>query len=169
VSASRSGLRLTVAGLEEAPLHRTTHGHVSGTAAASIAGHAPAPEVRVLPRTAADRASGVARYEVTVDGWVLVVAVEDEQRAQLRERATAGAARRGVVGSDVVHAAIPGRVVRLWVAEGDTVEAGQRLLAIEAMKMENEVRAPRAGMVTAIRVAPGDAVELRDELLTVRE
>jgi len=43
----------------------------------------------------------------------------------------------------VITAQIPGRVVRLWVAEGDTVEAGQRLLAIEAMKMENEVRAPR--------------------------
>jgi biotin carboxyl carrier protein len=68
----------------------------------------------------------------------------------------------------VVRAQIPGRVVRLWVAEGDTVEAGQRLLAIEAMKMENEVRAPRAGTVESIRVAAGSSVELRDELLTVR-
>ena len=45
---------------------------------------------------------------------------------------------------------------------------GQRLLAIEAMKMENEVRAPRAGTVESIRVAAGSSVELRDELLTVR-
>ena len=44
--------------------------------------------------------------------------------------------------------------VRLWVAEGDTVEAGQRLLAIEAMKMENEVRAPHAGTVESIAVEP---------------
>ena len=71
-------------------------------------------------------------------------------------------------GSAVVKAQIPGRVVRLWVAEGDTVEAGQRLLAIEAMKMENEVRAPRAGTVESIRVAADSSVELGDELLTVR-
>ena len=56
--------------------------------------------------------------------------------------------------SDVVKAQIPGRVVRLWVEEGDTVEAGQRLLAIEAMKMENEVRAPRAGTVESDRGWP---------------
>ena len=58
-------------------------------------------------------------------------------------------------GSVVIKAQIPGRVVRLWVADGDTVEAGQRLLAIEAMKMENEVRAPRAGTDRGDPVAPG--------------
>jgi biotin carboxyl carrier protein len=63
---------------------------------------------------------------------------------------------------------MPGRVARLWVVEGATVEAGQRLLAIEAMKMENEVRAPRAGTVASIGVAVDSSVELGDELLTVR-
>jgi oxaloacetate decarboxylase alpha subunit len=58
-------------------------------------------------------------------------------------------------------------VVRVWVAEGDTVEVGSRLLAIEAMKMENEVRSPRAGTVSAVRVGAGQGVELGDELLTV--
>jgi biotin carboxyl carrier protein len=61
-----------------------------------------------------------------------------------------------------------GRVVRIWVAVGDTVEAGQRLLAIEAMKMENEVRAPRAGVVASVLVAVSDSVEHGDELVTVR-
>jgi biotin carboxyl carrier protein len=124
--------------------------------------------VRELPRTADDRASGVHRYETTVDGWVFGVTVEDEPRALLRERAGQGSEAGRRHGSDVIKAQIPGRVVRLWVAEGDTVEAGQRLLAIEAMKMENEVRAPRAGTVESIRVAAGSSIELRDELLTVR-
>ena len=93
---------------------------------------------------------------------------EDEPRALLREKAGQGAERGGHHASATIMAQIPGRVVRLWVAEGDTVEAGQRLLAIEAMKMENEVRAHRAGTVESIRVAPDSSVELGDELLTVR-
>lgn len=130
--------------------------------------HARGPEVRELARSAEDRAVGVRRYEASVDGWVLSVAVEPAARALLRERAGQGNQREGRAGSDAVKAQIPGRVVRLWVAEGDTVEAGQRLLAIEAMKMENEVRAPRAGTVDSIRIAADSSVELGDELLTVR-
>ena len=125
-------------------------------------------EVRDVAASEDDRAAGVRRFEATVDGWVLEVAVESTSRAILRERAGQGNERQGQHGSDVVKAQIPGRVVRLWVAEGDTVEAGQRLLAIEAMKMENEVRAPRAGTVEAVKVAAGGGVELGDELLTVR-
>jgi biotin carboxyl carrier protein len=124
--------------------------------------------VRALTQHADDRAAGVHRYETTIDGWVFEVSVEDELRAVLREKAGQGSERAGHHGSTVVKAQIPGRVVRLWVGEGDTVEAGQRLLAIEAMKMENEVRAPRAGTVEEIRVALDSSVELRDELLTVR-
>jgi len=123
------------------------------------------PEVRVLPRSADDRAAGIHRYETTVDGWVFEVQVEDEPRALLREKAGQGAEGGGRKGSDTIRAQIPGRVVRLWVAEGDVVDAGQRLLAIEAMKMENEVRAPHAGTVESIAVEPGSSVELRDELL----
>jgi biotin carboxyl carrier protein len=126
------------------------------------------PEVRPIAPSADDHASGVRRYETSVDGWVFEVAVESQARAILRERAGQGSGRGATRGSDVVKAQIPGRVVRLWVADGDTVEAGQRLLAIEVMKMENEVRAPRAGTVEAIAVGPGSSVELGDELLTVR-
>ena len=126
------------------------------------------PEVRVLRQTADDRAAGIRRYETSIDGWVFEVSVEDEPRALLREKAGQGAKRDGRRGSDSIRAQIPGRVVRLWVEEGDTVEAGQRLLAIEAMKMENEVRAPHAGTIERIVVAVGGSVELRDELLRLR-
>jgi biotin carboxyl carrier protein len=57
--------------------------------------------------------------------------------------------------------------VRLWVAESEEVEQGQRMLAIEAMKMENEIRAPHAGAVTGLRVELGQTVELGDELLAI--
>ena len=127
----------------------------------------PGPDVRALPRRSGDAEAGIVRAEVTVDGWVLRVAVESAARADLIARAGQGAGRRGPSSPSVVRARIPGRVVRVWVAEGDTVEAGSRLLAIEAMKMENEVRSPRAGTVSGIRVNAGQAVELGDELLTL--
>jgi oxaloacetate decarboxylase alpha subunit len=160
VSEHRGHLRLRIEGAAEEAFHRDP--------AELGAPRGRQPEVRTLPLSADDRAAGVRRFETTVDGWVFEVAVEDEPRALLREQAGQAAGRGGPAGSDHVKAQIPGRVVRLWVAEGDTVEAGQRLLAIEAMKMENEVRALRGGTVESIRVAPGSSVELGDELLTVR-
>jgi biotin carboxyl carrier protein len=128
----------------------------------------PRPEVRVVRVSEADRASGIRRFETTIDGWVLVVAVQAEARASLRDRAGQASAGSRQHGPLVVRAPLSGRIVRLWVAEGDTVEAGQRLVAIEAMKMENEVRAPRDGTVASILVAADASVDFGDELLTVR-
>jgi biotin carboxyl carrier protein len=125
------------------------------------------PEVRRAALSASDRADGRRRYEVTVDGWVLSVGVESAARAALRERATQAAAATGPSGRALIKAQIPGRVVRVWVAAGETVEKGQRLIAIEAMKMENEVRSPRAGVVESVSAAIGNTVELGDELLVV--
>ena len=51
---------------------------------------------------------------------------------------------------------------------GDVVAAGARLLAVEAMKMENEVRAPRAGTVERVAVGAGETVELGDILVVIR-
>jgi len=152
-------LRLTVDGAE--PLERDV------TPADLAPPTDPGADVRALPRRSGDAEAGIVRAEITVDGWVLRVAVTSAARADLIARAGQGAARRGPSGSELVRARIPGRVVRVWVAEGDTVEAGSRLLAIEAMKMENEVRSPRAGTVSGIRVNAGQAVELGDELLTL--
>jgi oxaloacetate decarboxylase alpha subunit len=125
------------------------------------------PEVRSLTPTAEERAAGQARYEVTIDGWVLEVRVEQAARAALLERARRGAAATRAHVREVGRARIPGRVVRLWVEPGQVVAAGERLLAVEAMKMENEVRAPRAGTVVSIAVAVGQPVELGSELVTL--
>jgi len=117
--------------------------------------------------TSGDRAVGRRRFEVVVDGWRFVVEVEPAARAELRDRALRAAAEHQVAAAITMRAQIPGRIARLWVVEGEAVEHGQRLLAIEAMKMENEIRAPHAGTIHAVRVAAGDRVERDDELLTV--
>ncbi len=125
----------------------------------------PAP--RLLPPTAEDRAAARARYEVTVDGWVIVVTVESAERAALRERATRLAAAAGHAGPQTLKARIPGRIARVWVTPGTEVATGDRLLSIEAMKMENEIRAPHAGTVLSVSVEVGDRVELGADLAVV--
>ena len=57
-----------------------------------------------------------------------------------------------------VNAPMPGLVLRIYVEPGQTVKAGERLLVLEAMKMENELKSPAAGTVKAIHVQPTDAV-----------
>jgi 3-methylcrotonyl-CoA carboxylase alpha subunit len=66
-------------------------------------------------------------------------------------------------------APMPGKVVELRVAEGDTVEAGQVLLIMEAMKMEHSVTAPQDGAVAQVTVAPGDQVDADALLVVVAE
>jgi pyruvate carboxylase subunit B len=63
---------------------------------------------------------------------------------------------------------MPGLVLLVEVSEGDRVSEGQGILIIEAMKMENEIRAPVAGLVRRLSVSAGDTVE-RDALLCVVE
>jgi pyruvate carboxylase subunit B len=62
---------------------------------------------------------------------------------------------------------MPGLVVRVEVAVGQQVEAGAGLVVVEAMKMENELRAPRAGVVAAVLVTVGQAVDKGAPLVTV--
>lgn len=77
---------------------------------------------------------------------------------ELAERRKRGAA--GAAGEWSIAAPMPGRVTRILVAEGETVKAGQALLVIEAMKMENELRAPESGQVLSLPIAAGTAVEM---------
>ena len=106
--------------------------------------------------------------EVVVDGWRFELRVEDESRAALRERASRDRTAAGAAGGSLeIRAIIPGRVVAVAVAPGDTVEAGQTLLAVEAMKMQNELRAPRAGTVTRVPAGAGATVEVGDVLVVL--
>jgi biotin carboxyl carrier protein len=137
---------------------------------AQISGFAPprrGESIGQLPATADDRAEGIARFEVVVDGWLFEAATEPAARAELRDRVATQAAEHLATSRLTMRAQIPGRVVRLWVAAGETVERGQRLLAIEAMKMENEIRAPQAGVVEDLKIEVGNRVEREDELLSL--
>jgi biotin carboxyl carrier protein len=152
-------LRLSIDGVATFVMRPTDVSARDRDSTAEVRPLAPSPEARAL---------GVRRFETTVEGWSFVVTTEPEARALLRERATQAEAARRHHGPVVVRAPMPGRIVRSWVVVGDTVEAGQRLLSIEAMKMENEVRAPRDGVVISITATAGSSVELGDELATVR-
>jgi biotin carboxyl carrier protein len=65
----------------------------------------------------------------------------------------------GAGGGEVVSTSMPGKVVALLVAEGDRVTAGQGVIVIEAMKMENELKAAHDGVVSKVPVEVGQAVE----------
>jgi biotin carboxyl carrier protein len=123
--------------------------------------------VTPLAVDAADRAEGRRAWEVVVDGWRFEVVTEPASRAELRDRAARAAAEHHPSAGVTLRAQIPGRVARLWVAEGEKVERGQRLLAIEAMKMENEIRSPQAGVVVRINVEVGQRLDHHEELLTL--
>lgn len=122
----------------------------------------------VLEGSAPPTAPGRRVLEVVIGGWRFEVEAEDAERADLRERATAGRAAATHDGPTEVRAIIPGRVVSVAVMAGDDVAAGQRLLAVEAMKMKNELRAPRDGTVERVTVAVGQTVELGDPLVVIR-
>lgn len=110
---------------------------------------------------------GTRVREVLVDGFRFLVETEPERIAALRERATRGRATAGHSGPLQVKAIIPGKVVAISVAEGDTVTAGQQLLVVEAMKMQNELRAPKDGTIERLGVAVGVNIELGDLLVVI--
>lgn len=70
-------------------------------------------------------------------------------------------------GRREIRAAMPGKVIKILVAPGETVETATGLLILEAMKMQNEVRSPGAGIVASIRVNVGDTVASGQVLVTL--
>lgn len=92
-----------------------------------------------------------------VAGDTTPVQVQTAAEAALEAALLESAGGAGAAGA--VKAPMPGRVVKALVAEGDTVEAGQPVIIVEAMKMENEVAAAGAGVVQRIAVSAGDTVD----------
>jgi len=99
---------------------------------------------------------------VLIAGDRIAYRVEDPRSLKTR-RAHAG----GSDGPRAIKASMPGRVVRMLALAGEAVEAHQGVVVIEAMKMQNELKSPKAGVVAEIRVKPGDTVSAGDVLAVV--
>ena len=98
---------------------------------------------------------------VEVAGETYVIDVEEEARHIIRTRG--GAA--GGDGSQVLKSPMPGRITQVVVHPGDRVNQGDTLLVIEAMKMQNEVKAGAGGVVAEVRVQVGQAVNVGEVLM----
>lgn len=113
--------------------------------------------------------SSVEKFKVTISGNTYEVEVE-----RLNEGSTGGQSKETLKappkpvkvtkpntlppGGGVISAPMPGTVLDVRVSEGDKVEAGQIILILEAMKMENEIMAPASGTITSVQVGNGDSV-----------
>jgi pyruvate carboxylase subunit B len=111
------------------------------------------------------RRVGPGIWELHVRGRRLTAEVLDERTHHVREM-TGAAVKTG--GPRPLRAPMSGLVVKVEVQVGDDVRAGQGLVIVEAMKMENELRAETAGRVSNVRVEPGQAVE-KDQILVELE
>jgi biotin carboxyl carrier protein len=100
---------------------------------------------------------------ILVAGEELRTELVDARRRRLAQAVGQGA--RGPARGEAVRAPIAGKVVVVPVAIGQEVAAGERVAVLEAMKMENEIRAERGGVVQAIKVAAGQSVDTGEVLL----
>jgi len=98
-------------------------------------------------------------WDVDIYGVRHACEVVDPKRRALR---LGGGANEGVVST-----AMPGRIVRVLRGQGEAVEAGDALLIVEAMKMENEIKAPISGALVEVLVSEGDTVEAGAKLVRI--
>ena len=109
-----------------------------------------------MHRVGARRDGARGRYVLRIDGRRHQVEALDERARAIRDLSAASSAASG---PQPLRAPMPGLIVKLFVAVGDRVDAAQPVIAMEAMKMENELRAPAAGTVKAVHAKIGTAVE----------
>lgn len=100
-------------------------------------------------------------FDVAVNGVAHQVTVTDPRRW------TPGGGASDTSGPRKVKASMPGKVVKLLVQEGDEVEAAQGLVIVEAMKMQNAMKSPKAGRVAVIEVAEGGSVAAGETLVVI--
>lgn len=109
-------------------------------------------------------AAGDHDWQVLLRGRLYPVTVEDEREKRLRSAAGGGVAE---TGEFLLRAPMPGLVVTIPVNEGQEIKKGQVLLILESMKMQNELKSPRDGMIGRVRVKAGETVERKQTLLSV--
>ena len=117
-------------------------------------------------------------YDVTVNGATYEVEAENAPAAapvapsapapvQAAPAAAAGPAAKPAGAGEKVASPLPGVIIEVSVKEGQAVKAGQKVAVLEAMKMENEIPAPKDGTVTEIHVHKGDSLQEGDPVVTI--
>ncbi|MBV6495924.1 MAG: acetyl-CoA carboxylase biotin carboxyl carrier protein subunit [Acidobacteria bacterium] len=128
------------------------------------------PEAGQFSIRLADGRKIEARVSLDAEGrslvWIDGRSIEVELIDPKRLRGTGGSSSETAGVADI-KTAMPGKVVRLIASVGDTVEKGDGVIVVEAMKMQNEIKAPKNGTVTSIRVAEGDTVDPGQTLLSI--
>ncbi len=114
-------------------------------------------EVSVSPRSGSATA-----FAVSLNGRELEVEIIDPKRLR-----GAGKADEDAAGKAEIKTAMPGKVVRILVELGAEVAKGDGIVVVEAMKMQNELKAPKDGVITDIRAAEGQTVNAGDVLVVV--
>ena len=104
------------------------------------------------------------RYEVKLNRRAYEISIVDPRRLRTDENSD-----RHHDGPTEIAAQMPGKVVRILVVRGAEVEKGAGIVVVEAMKMQNEIKTPRAGTVLSLNVTPGDTVNAGEVLATVGE
>ena len=108
-------------------------------------------------------------YNITVNGVAYSVSVEETAAgaAPVAAAAPAAPAAPASAGAVEVKAPMPGNILDVKVAAGASVKAGDVLVILEAMKMENEISAPQDGTIASVNVRKGDVVNSGDLLITM--
>lgn len=109
-----------------------------------------------------ERAGAKDTFEITVHGRSYEVTIVDPKR--LRSGQNSDRHHHGVAE---ILAPMPGKVVRVHMEAGASVEKGAGVVVVEAMKMQNEMKSPRDGVVVSINVKPGDTVNAGDVLAVI--
>ena len=104
------------------------------------------------------------KYNITVNGTAYAVEVEEVGGTTV----TAAPAAAPSAGAAAIESPMPGTILDIKVKAGDAVKAGDVLLILEAMKMENEIIAPSTGTVDTVQVSRGASVNAGDILLSIK-
>lgn len=99
---------------------------------------------------------------VHIGGREVEIAVSDPKRLR-----GSGGGTDHAGGAAEIKTAMPGKVVRILVATGDTVQKGDGVIVVEAMKMQNEMKSPKDGVVKDLKVTEGDTVGAGDVLVVI--
>ena len=108
------------------------------------------------------------KYRVNVNGTVYEVEIEELTSAAPSPVAAPASTPAAPSGGEPVTAPMPGNILAVNVAAGDTVKKGQVLMILEAMKMENEIMCPRDGKVVSVAVTKGAIVEAGTLLCSIQ-